>query len=407
VALCTLFPAWRAGRVSAIRTLETQGDADVKGVSRLAGLAARLRLPMVVVVGLKDMWRRPGRTSLTTLALILAVITATFSVGIEATFKAIMSDHAMIGGPPYDIIADRDLVPDSEARRILDSHPEVKSYLAVYSLDGRVNHTGVDVMGAEGDLNNPRWAVRQGRMPEHAGEAAISTSLAAEQGLAVGGSVTVVIEDVDDPVTLTIVGRYADIEGRVVAMTRDSLPADFEPSDYAITTVSGTDNRALADALIAGSGGNLDPQVLDQTLADIRNEWRPVIYGLNAVLLFIAGVNLLSSLLLNIRERRRDFAILKTVGFTPSQIAQAVFVGSVALAGFAIVTGIPLGLFATRLMLDILASAAQIETGINVSPSALWLAPLIPGAIGLAALATVLPARRAAAVEVAEALRYE
>jgi putative ABC transport system permease protein len=190
-------------------------------------------------------------------------------------------------------------------------------------------------------------------------------------------------------------------------VTRDTLPAGVEPSDYMIKTKAGTDHRAFANELIEASSGNLDPEILSETIADIRSEFRTVLVGLNAVLFFIAGVNLLSSLLLSIRERRRDIAILKTVGFTPAQVAQAVFWGSATLAVFAVAAGLPLGLVATRVMFDVLSSAAGIGTGVGVMPGVLWLAPLVPGAIALATLATVVPARRAAEVEVAEVLRYE
>lgn len=407
VALCTLLPAWRAGRISAIGALSAGTDVAAAGVSLVAVLAGRLRLPAVAVVGMKDLWRRPGRTVLTMLALVTAVVTATFSAGIETTFQRIMSDAAVIGGPPYDIIADRDLTDDGEAREILASHPEIESYLVIYRTGGRLDNLGLEIMGAEGDLNEPKWAIREGRMPVEKGEAAISTRLADEAGVGLGDNISVVAGDGEGPINVTVVGRYSDLEGRIVAVTHDSLPTDVEPSDYAIATVSGTDNRALAEALIAESGGNLDPEVIDDTVAEIRNEWRPVIYGLNAVLLFIAGVNLLSSFLLNIRERRRDFAILKTVGFTPRQIAQSVFVGSAALAVIAVVAGIPLGLVATRVMLDILSDAAGIDTSLSVMPGVLWLAWFVPIAIVVAALATVVPARRAASVGVAEALRYE
>jgi len=405
VALCTLLPAWRAGRITAVRALTSGNDAR-PGVSRTGAIAARLRLPTVVVVGIKDMWRRPVRTFLTMLALGLAIVTATFSASIESTFQRIMSDPTIIGGPPFDIIADRDLADDAEVRQILDSHPEVESYVAIYWLDGRVDNLGIEIMGADGNLNDPHWAVREGRMPEQRGEAAISTSLANDAGLGLGDSVSVLMND-GTPIDLTVVGRYADLEGRVVAMTHESLPPGSELSDYAIKTVEGTNNRALADALIAESGGNLDPEVLDQTIADIRNEWRPVIYALDGVLLFIAGVNLLASLLLSIRERHRDFAILKTVGFTPGQIGQAVFAGSAALTILAVLIGLPLGLIASRVMLDVLASAADIKTGISAMPQLLWLAPLLLAALAVTVVATVIPARRAATVEVAEALRYE
>ncbi|HEY7465971.1 MAG TPA: FtsX-like permease family protein [Dehalococcoidia bacterium] len=409
VAVFTIVPAWRAGRIRAIDALNAGNDRVSSGKSRIAGLARRLRLPAVAVVGVKDVARRPARTGFTVLALVLAVVTATFSLGIEATLTKTMSDPTVIGGPPYDIVADRDAYADEAARAILDSHPDVESYLVVYNSDGTYRGMGFDLEGYEGDMNARRWAMREGRMPDRASEAAISILFASEYAVGVGDKITVDMFDRQGRVAVEveIVGRYVDAEGRAMMVTRDTLPAGVEPSDYMIKTKAGTNHRAFANELIEASGGNLDPEILSETIADIRSEFRTVLVGLNAVLFFIAGVNLLSSLLLSIRERRRDIAILKTVGFTPAQVAQAVFWGSATLAVFAVAAGLPLGLVATRVMFDVLSSAAGIGTGVGVMPGVLWLAPLVPGAIALATLATVVPARRAAEVEVAEVLRYE
>jgi len=77
------------------------------------------------------------------------------------------------------------------------------------------------------------------------------------------------------------------------------------------------------------------------------------------------------------------------------------------LAGLAAAAGLSLGLVATRVMFDVLSSAAEIGTGVGEMPGAPWLAPLVPGAIAVAVLGTAIPARRAASVQVAESLRYE
>lgn len=147
--------------------------------------------------------------------------------------------------------------------------------------------------------------------------------------------------------------------------------------------------------------------MLADTAADLRDSWRPLLVGLNVVLFSIAGLNLMSNLLLGIRERRRELAILKTVGFTPRQLVTAVVSGGVAVAVLATALGIPLGLVATRLMFDVLSSAAGIGTGVGALPGAGWLALLLPMAVVTVVLASAFPAAAAARIRVAEALRYE
>jgi putative ABC transport system permease protein len=418
VAIFTIVPAWRAGRIGAIEALNA-GNDQVAGRSRLAVVASKLRLPSVAVVGVKDLGRRPWRTAFTVLALVLAVVTATFSLGIEATFDKTMSDPTVIGGPPYDIAADRDAFDDADARRVIESVPEVESYLPVLHTGARSGRQGFEIQAFEGNLQQPRWRMKEGRMPASKGEAAASTEAARERGLQVGDRLTLQFGGgqacfdplspacVQTPVDIEIVGIFPSVDGGILALTRDTVPGDEPPTDYLIRLEPGADSRAAANRLIEGSDGYLDPEVFDETIGDIRSDFRSVLVGLNALLFAVAGLNLLSSLLLGIRERRRDFAILKTVGFTPGQVAQTVFFGSAVLAVVAVAFGLPVGLVATRLMFDVLSSAAGIGTGVGQMPGFLWLAPLVPGAIAIAALATVIPARRAAAVEVAEVLRYE
>jgi ABC-type antimicrobial peptide transport system permease subunit len=214
-------------------------------------------------------------------------------------------------------------------------------------------------------------------------------------------------EDLGQRVEVHIVGTLVSAEGEIMHVLRETIPGNGPPTDYLIKTRSGADDRAVANAIIAASGGNLDPEVLSETIDDIRNEWRPVLLGLNVVLFAIAGINLLSSQLLSIRERRRDFAILKTLGFTPPQIVASVLAGGALLALVAFGIGIPLGLVASRVMFDILSSAAGIGTGVGELPGIIWLAPLLPLVVLVTALASALPARIASGLEVAEALRYE
>ena len=62
--------------------------------------------------------------------------------------------------------------------------------------------------------------------------------------------------------------------------------------------------------------GQLFVRTPGQSLQDEIDSMRPIVYGVTALLLAIAGVNLLTTLLLGVRERRRDVAILGAVGAT-------------------------------------------------------------------------------------------
>ena len=129
---------------------------------------------------------------------------------------------------------------------------------------------------------------------------------------------------------------------------------------------------------------------------------RPIVYSLDAVLLFIGLVNLAATLLLTTRERVRDLGMLKAVGLTPRQVTGSLVSEQVAVAVVAGVVGVPLGLLLFRAGIELAGSADEFAY-----PSWWALALLIPGVVALVALIAAPLARRAASLPVADALRFE
>jgi putative ABC transport system permease protein len=142
-------------------------------------------------------------------------------------------------------------------------------------------------------------------------------------------------------------------------------------------------------------------------LAAAASDLRAVLFPLNVVLLLIAGVNLLTALLFTVRERRRDFALLKTIGFTPRQVAVAVSAGAVATAVVGAIVGIPLGFVVTNELVDFFGTDDGWPSGIATAPAAPWFLALAAIAVVVAVLGAWLPARIAARTEITSALRYE
>jgi putative ABC transport system permease protein len=112
---------------------------------------------------------------------------------------------------------------------------------------------------------------------------------------------------------------------------------------------------------------------------------------------------LVAVVLLSVRERIRDLGVLKAIGLTPAQLTSSLFGAQGLLATFAALLSIPLGI---GLYLGVLGLTSGTVHGAVLAPW--WHVALVPVAVAAAvATTTSIPARLAAAVPVAEAVRYE
>ena len=128
---------------------------------------------------------------------------------------------------------------------------------------------------------------------------------------------------------------------------------------------------------------------------------------LSIALMIVAGVGMLNAMVLSTRERYRELASLKAIGFTPRQVLGSVINGAVALGILAVLIGIPLGLWLNTLIAQVLSNSVGGPPNIQIGVNWWGLALLIPATALVAALGAYIPARWAARVPAAEILRYE
>jgi putative ABC transport system permease protein len=146
----------------------------------------------------------------------------------------------------------------------------------------------------------------------------------------------------------------------------------------------------------------LDAQPASE-VSDFPDELLILIYTLDAALLLITVTTLVAVVLLSVRERTRDYGVLKAVGFTPGQIVSGVVGSHLTLAVVASVLAIPLGV---GLYLALFAIAGDRSENAIIAPW--WSLALIPVATAaVVAAATTLPAWLATRIHTADALRYE
>jgi hypothetical protein len=117
----------------------------------------------------------------------------------------------------------------------------------------------------------------------------------------------------------------------------------------------------------------------------------------------VTGLGL--TLIASVRRRRRDLALLKTLGFTRGQLAGAVAWQSTVVAVVGLVIGVPVGIAAGRWLW--LAFAHELSAVPDPVVPVASVALAIVGALILANLVAALPGRRAARTPAAEVLRAE
>jgi hypothetical protein len=124
-----------------------------------------------------------------------------------------------------------------------------------------------------------------------------------------------------------------------------------------------------------------------------------------AVFAGAAAATLAHALVTSVRRRRRELAILKTLGFTRAQVVAAVAAQATAIAAIGLLVGLPLGLgigrFAWNVFAEDLGVVPEAVTPIGLS------ALVVPATILLSNLIAVLPAQTAARTRPARVLRAE
>jgi putative ABC transport system permease protein len=113
------------------------------------------------------------------------------------------------------------------------------------------------------------------------------------------------------------------------------------------------------------------------------------------------GITLITS----VRRRRRDFALLKTLGFTRRQLATAVAWQSTIIAVVGLVVGMPLGIAAGRWLWLLFAGELSAVPRAAIPAASIALAAI--AALILANLVAALPGRLAARTPAATVLRTE
>ncbi len=405
VVIATALPAWRAGRLPPVVALEPARASGSDRASPAARIAQALHAPVVAVLGAKDAYVQRARALLTMASLALAAMVVVCALAFEATMDRIGSDSAL-RAQPWDLAVDDEGMPPDQADRVLASIPGVAEVGRRYDVLTTSGGIELETRVIDGSPSAFAFAVPDGRGVQQPGEVTLGREAIERLGLKIGDDVH--LAAAGKPFTARLVGRHVepDANGLGAVVLAGTVPAAaLERPRWIVRLQPGADPlRAEDEVTRRGAGRLFAGRPLDSLQREI-DEMRPIVYGVSALLLAIAAVNLLTTLLLGVRERRRDVAILGAVGATPRQVSGAVVAGGVMLALPAVLAGLPGGAWMFRTVVGM----TDPSDGPDVATLPPWWVVLLalPAALAVVAAISALAAREARRVVVPVALRAE
>jgi putative ABC transport system permease protein len=447
-------PASRAGAMSPVQAIATGRAPKPRHGFLAQRLLARLTgVPRAVTLGFASPAARPGRTLVTVVAVLFGAAAVTFGVGLASSLNRVYNDLSESArlpvqvltppqgpppgpggpagpvsagpgkgprgfkgfGPPALTAAQQHAITTAIAAAPGTLHylSEADDNLSIPGLGDANGGARVTAYGA-GDpgwsnvaLISGSWYSQSSSIPE----IDVNTLFLTDTSTAVGDTYTLV--NGTHKVTAKIAGEIFGAGGEVnIYMSPATLtaldPAVTSPDSYAISLKPGVNAGAYASTLQNTLGGNYlvnSRGDSDKALLAIV----ALITMLTLLIIAVAGLGVLNTVALQIRERAHDIGVFKALGMTPKQTLTMV-VCSVGITGLvAGVLAVPAGIVLHHNVLPTMAHAANSD--LPASVLAVYSAPemviLALAGLVIAIAGALAPASWAANSRTATALRTE
>jgi putative ABC transport system permease protein len=394
----------------------------------IAMVAPRLVRPLASVLGRPSGWlggaagrlarensiRNPARTAATAAALMIGLTLATFvavvgrglvASGESAVRDQMRTEHAVVAADVWDNL------PRAVGRSV-GAAPGVELASSVRSDQARVYGVEQSVSGVD-----PTTIARAYRFEWTAGSdatlrslgrdgALVRSSLAEDERLSVGDPI-VLETPAGKAIHVVVRGIFSPPEldpllGAIVIPQR-LFDANFVRPGDAFTLVQTSSPDRLEQVLAAYPSATLKT---DEELAAARFSELGTILNLLYVLLALSVLvslfGMVNTLVLAVFERTRELGMLRAVGMTRRQTRRMIRHEGVLNALIGAGLGIPLGIGAAAL---VIRSLGKYGVAFSLPTGTLVLFTLVTVFAGMAA--AILPARRAARLNILRALQYE
>ena len=194
---------------------------------------------------------------------------------------------------------------------------------------------------------------------------------------------------------------YLDLEGYRRNFVEQADQSIFVKFDRAFETAVAREAVETVLDDFPGATSLDQSEFADQAIAGIRG-FVGLVYALLALALVIAFVGIVNTLLLSVIERTREIGLLRAVGSTRKQVRRMVTWESVIIAVYGALLGSVVGIVLARALVEALETDEIVFRLPYLQVVVAVLLAMVAGVV-----AAIYPARRAARLNVLEAIAYE
>jgi len=402
--------------------------------SRLGDALARTGAPVPAVAGVR-MALDPGRgdaavpvwSTVVGVGLALAALVATFGYAASLTkFTTTPSLYGWVWTAQVEPGQTTSVAQLERAVTSLTRNPELHATVGGYA-QPEIGGKTIGAVALQPGRGVPVIDVVRGRAPERADEIALGATTLRTLHTHIGDSLDVGIGSVRRPfrvVGQAVFPRFAPYPaseptglGVGGVMTLDGLRR-FGPLDTSERSPLSASPFILIDGPRRGLdaevqktvfGGDpqgglvLGPQRPNDVASYAHLKRTPLV--LVGLLVLLAVATLAHLLVTAVRRRRKDLAMLRTLGCRAAQVRRVVLVQATTLVALALVVAVPVGVIAGRVLWA--ATARWLGVPVRQVVPGGEIAAVVLGAFGVGAIAALVPAIRAGRVDPAEILRSE